>query len=114
MMGVKINTVKIACFAILGFLCAFAGFLQVSRVNAAVSQAGGMVMLLALAGAVVGGTSLSGGRGTILGCLFGAFIIQVMSLGLVMLGFIEYYTNVAICVVLITTAYVYSLLRERL
>jgi len=113
MMGINTDKVKIICFAILGFLCAFSGLLQVSRVNAAIPQTGELIMLMALAGAVVGGTSLRGGRGNIIGCLFGAFIIQVISLGLVMLGFTEYYTNVAICVVLLTTAYAHSLLTER-
>ena len=113
MTGINVDRVKIACFGILGMLCALAGLIQVSRVNASVPQTGEMIMLMAVAGAVVGGVSLRGGRGTILNCLIGSFIIQVISLGLVTLGIVEYYTNVAICILLIITAYIHSKLTLR-
>jgi len=107
MMGINTSRVKIICFAIIGFLCAFAGFLQVIRMSHAVPQSGQMTMLYALAGAVIGGTSLRGGYGNIFSCLFGAFIIQVIILGLIMLGFIEYYTDIVVAVALILTAYIH-------
>jgi len=111
MMGINTNLVKIVCFAISGFLCAFAGFLQVSRMCVAIPQSGQMVMLYAIAGAVIGGTRLGGGSGHMLSVLLGAFIIQVIILGLIMLGFIEYYTNIVVAIALILTGFIYSRLK---
>lgn len=108
MMGINTNRVKVYCFALSGFLCAFAGFIQVGRTSHAIPQSGESVMLSAIAGAIIGGTSLRGGRGSVLGAVFGAFILQVVSLGFIMLGFIEYYTNIVIALALILTAYSYT------
>lgn len=107
MMGINTDRVKVLCFLISGFLCAFAGFLQVSRTSHAIPQSGGIVMLTAIAGAIIGGTSLLGGRGSVAGCVLGAFILQVLSLGLIMLGLIEYYTNITMAIALIATAFAY-------
>ncbi len=107
MMGINTNRVRVLCFALSGFLCAFAGFIQVSRTNHAIPQSGESVMLSAIAGAIIGGTSLRGGNGSVLGALFGAFILQVVGLGFIMLGFIEYYTNIVIALALISTAFAY-------
>jgi len=111
--GINIEVVKIVCFGMLGVLCSISGLIQLCRVNASVPQTGDFLMLMAVAGAVVGGVSLRGGRGTISNALIGAYIIQVISLGLVTLGIIEHYTNVAICILLILTAYVHSQLTSR-
>jgi len=108
MMGINVDRIKIACYAISGFLCAFAGFIQVSRTSNAIPQSGDLVNLMAIAGAIVGGTSLDGGRGSVLGSLFGAFIMQVLSLGFIMMGFTEYYTNIVIAIALLATAIIYN------
>src|SRR5579883_438824 len=84
--GVRVNLVKVCAYMISGFCAAFAGLVIASELVAAHPASGETFELNAIAAAVLGGTSLSGGRGTIAGTLVGAFVIGVLSDGLVMLG----------------------------
>ena len=84
--GVKVDLVKVSAYMISGFCAAFAGLIVASELVAAQPASGETFELNAIAAAVLGGTSLSGGRGTIAGTLVGAFVIGVLSDGLVMLG----------------------------
>lgn len=84
--GVRVNMVKVSAYMISGFCAAFAGLIVASELVAAHPASGETFELNAIAAAVLGGTSLSGGRGTITGTLVGAFVIGVLSDGLVMLG----------------------------
>ena len=84
--GVRVNRIKIFAYMISGFCAAFAGLVIASELVAAHPASGETFELNAIAAAVLGGTSLSGGRGTIAGTLIGAFVIGVLSDGLVMLG----------------------------
>jgi len=108
MMGVPVGRIKIAAFALCGLLCGFAGVVQVSHSNHAIPQSGDFVMLTALAGAIVGGISLKGGSGGISGPFLGAMILQVISLGFIMLGVVEYWTNVMTAVAVVGTAVLYT------
>ena len=103
-MGVNTNKVKIICFSLLGFLAAFAGVLEVSRISLAFPLAGQMTPLTAISGAVIGGTYLGGGSGTVLGGLFGALVISVLDAGLITLGFSYYYLDIAVGILLIIVA----------
>lgn len=101
-MAINTDMVKIMCFVIVGLLCAFTGMIQTTRLSAFSSRVGTGWELRAVAAAVVGGTSLRGGRGSMVGIFFGALIIMVienmvglarlayewtyMALGLVTLG----------------------------
>jgi erythritol transport system permease protein len=84
--GVRVDRIKIAAYMISGFCAAFAGLIVSSELVASHPAAGETFELNAIAAAVLGGTSLAGGRGTILGTVVGAFVIGVLSDGLVMLG----------------------------
>lgn len=84
--GVRVNRIKVSAYMISGFCAAFAGLVIASELVAAHPASGETFELNAIAAAVLGGTSLSGGRGTIAGTLIGAFVIGVLSDGLVMLG----------------------------
>ena len=84
--GVKVDLVKVSAYMISGFCAAFAGLVIASELVAAHPASGETFELNAIAAAVLGGTSLSGGRGTIAGTLVGAFVIGVLGDGLVMLG----------------------------
>jgi erythritol transport system permease protein len=84
--GVRVTLVTIAVYVISGFCAAFAGLIVASQLVAANPASGDSFELNAIAAAVLGGTSLMGGRGTIIGTLIGAFVIGVLSDGLVMLG----------------------------
>ena len=89
--GINVNRIKIAAFAIAGGLAAFAGILAASRIlGVSVSSGGGIgggaLLLESIAAAVIGGGSLFGGRGRIVGVLFGAMIISTVSNGLNLMG----------------------------
>ena len=84
--GVRVNLIKIVAYMISGLCAAFAGLIIASELVASHPAAGETFELNAIAAAVLGGTSLMGGRGTIWGTVVGAFVIGVLSDGLVMLG----------------------------
>jgi erythritol transport system permease protein len=84
--GVRVGRVKIVAYMISGFCAAFGGLIIASELVASHPAAGETFELNAIAAAVLGGTSLAGGRGTIWGTVLGAFVIGVLSDGLVMQG----------------------------
>ncbi len=83
-MGIPTGRVKIACFMICSLLAGFAGTLQVMRLGAPLPSIGEGLELQAVAAAVIGGTALTGGVGTILGGIVGAILIRVIDNGLVL------------------------------
>lgn len=83
-MGIPTARVKIACFMICSVLAGFAGMIQALRLNSFLPSMGMGMELQAVAAAVIGGTSLMGGIGSILGGLIGATIIRTMDNGMVM------------------------------
>lgn len=85
--GVRTQRIKIATFMILGGLSALTGLITATVSGSAAPDAGGSnLTLLAIAAAVIGGTALTGGSGTVLGALIGAFVIACLNNGLVLLG----------------------------
>lgn len=80
--GVNVDRWKIAIYALAGSICGIAGLLISSRLNSAQPSLGQGYELDAIAAVVIGGTSLSGGRGTILGTVIGALIMAVLTNGL--------------------------------
>lgn len=93
--GVSVNRVKIAVYALCGFTAALAAIIETSRLGSAQPTAGTSYELDAIAAVVVGGTSLSGGRGTLLGTLIGALIIGVLNNALNILEVSSYYQQIA-------------------
>ena len=92
--GININKVKIAVYAMAGTLAAVGGVIVTSRLDSAQPNAGVSYELDAIAAVVIGGTSLSGGRGTILGTVLGAIIIGVLNNGLVLLNVSPFWQQV--------------------
>ena len=86
MSGVKVNRVKLFVYMFSGFCAAIVGLIISSELMASHPATGESFELNAIAAAVLGGTSMSGGRGTIGGTIIGAFVIGVLSDGLVMMG----------------------------
>jgi ribose transport system permease protein len=80
--GVNVDRWKIVIYSLCGLLCGIAGILIASRLNSAQPALGTGYETDAIAAAVIGGASLSGGAGTILGTVIGAFIISVLTNGL--------------------------------
>ncbi|AMA73932.1 MULTISPECIES: ABC transporter permease subunit [Aneurinibacillus] len=92
--GIKADRVKIYIYALTGLLSALAGVILTSRLNSAQANAGMGYELDAIAAVVLGGTSLSGGRGWIFGTLIGAMIIGVLNNGLNLLEVSSFYQQV--------------------
>ncbi|PIO99986.1 ABC transporter permease [Pleomorphomonas carboxyditropha] len=99
--GVNVNRVKLAVYMISGFCAAIAGLVVASQLVASHPASGETFEMNAIAAAVLGGTSLSGGRGTIGGTIVGAFVIGVLSDGLVMMGVSEFWQMVIKGVVIV-------------
>ena len=83
-MGVPVNRVKIIAFMMCSMLAGFAGLIQVLRLGSPLPSIGEGIELQAVAAAVIGGTALTGGIGTVLGGILGAVLIRVMDNGLVL------------------------------
>ena len=92
--GIKTGRIKIYVYALTGFLSALAALILTSRLNSAQPTAGQMFELDAIAAVVLGGTSLTGGRGWIIGTLIGALIIGVLNNGLNLIGVSSFFQQV--------------------
>ncbi|MGB3814448.1 MAG: ABC transporter permease [Shinella sp.] len=86
MSGIRVNRVKMFVYMFSGFCAAIVGMIVSSELMASHPATGTNLELNAIAAAVLGGTSMSGGRGTIGGTIIGAFVIGILSDGLVMMG----------------------------
>lgn len=84
-MGVNVRMVKVACYMIIGVLCAFVAVMQSVRLGSFAATQGIGFELRAIAAVVVGGTSLRGGVGRMLGMFLGVFIIQIVENGLILM-----------------------------
>jgi ribose transport system permease protein len=92
--GINIDKVKIIVYTLAGALAAIGGIMVTSRLDSAQPNAGMSYELDAIAAVVIGGTSLSGGRGTIIGTVLGAIIIGVLNNGLVLLDVSPFWQQV--------------------
>jgi D-xylose transport system permease protein len=85
--GVPTKTMVVTAFAIMGVIVAVAGFLQTAFAGASTTTTGQLMELDAVAACVIGGTSLKGGRGDVVGVLFGALIMATLLNGMTLLAF---------------------------
>ena len=93
--GINTDKIKIAVYGLNGFLAAASGIILTSRLNSAQPMAGEGYELDAIAAVVLGGTSLSGGSGGVIGTIIGALIIAVLNNGLNLLNVSSFYQLVA-------------------
>lgn len=103
--GIKVDRLKITIFMISGIMSAISGILLSSRLFSAQTNAGMSYELDAIAAAVLGGTSLSGGVGTMVGTLIGALIIGVLNNGMNMLSVPYFYQLIVKGVVILVAVY---------
>lgn len=93
--GVNVKLTRLITYMVSGLLAAVAGLIVTARLDSAQPNAGLMYELDAIAATVIGGTSLSGGKGTIEGTIVGALIIGVLNNGLVLTGVSPFWQQVA-------------------
>ncbi len=93
-MGINTDGVKIICFVIVGILCGVVACAQIGRLACFTSRTGEGWELKAVAASVVGGTSLRGGIGSMVGIFLGAILISVIENGLVVLRIPYFWTYV--------------------
>jgi len=103
--GVNTSFWKIVVYSISGGICGIAGLLIASRLNSAQPALGQGYELDAIAAVVIGGTSLSGGTGTILGTIIGAFIMSVLINGLRIMSVAQEWQTVVTGVIIILAVY---------
>tara|TARA_R110002126_G_scaffold291808_1_gene459839 strand:- start:63255 stop:64262 length:1008 start_codon:yes stop_codon:yes gene_type:complete len=111
--GIKVERWKIVVYSLAGGVCAIAGILLASRINSAQPAIGQGYELDAIAAVVIGGTSLSGGRGTMLGTMIGALIISVVANGLRILSVPQEWQIVVTGSIIILAVYADMLRRKK-
>jgi ribose transport system permease protein len=111
--GVNVDRWKISIYSLGGAICGVAGLLIASRLNSAQPALGQGYELEAIAAVVIGGTSLSGGSGTILGTIIGAFIMSVLTNGLRILSVAQEWQIVVTGLIIILAVYADILRRKR-
>ncbi|GHC39437.1 ABC transporter permease [Aidingimonas halophila] len=92
--GVPVKRVQVSVYVLSGICAAIAGLVLSSQLTSAGPTAGTTYELTAIAGVVIGGAALTGGRGTVRGTLLGAFVIGFLSDGLVIVGVSSYWQTV--------------------
>ena len=110
--GVAVDFWKMTVYTVGGGICGVAGLLIASRLNSAQPSLGSGYELDAIAAVVIGGTSLSGGTGSVLGTIIGAFIMSVLTNGLRMMAVEQEWQTVVTGVIIILAVYT-DILRRR-
>lgn len=111
--GIKTRWTVVKTFALMGVLVALAAAVQTARLNAAVSGLGQLSELYVIAAAVIGGTSLAGGVGTIAGAVLGALVMQSLQSGMVLMGIDAPLQDIVVGVVLVVAVAIDSFYRRR-
>lgn len=111
--GINTKRTVLGTFVLLGVLSAIAGSVQASRLDAGVTSTGTGYELLVIAAAVLGGTSLAGGIGTIQGAVVGAVLMQSLKAGMVTVGLDSPMQDVAIGTVLVFAVGLDTVVRRR-
>ena len=93
--GLNVELIETSAYIINGIICAIGGYLFAARIGAAQPSIGGFFPLLSIAAVILGGVSLGGGKGSILGSLVGIVILQSLNVGLMGLGLETYIQNIA-------------------
>lgn len=111
--GIDTKRVTTLIFVLMGALAAIGAAITTARLNAATNSAGTLDELLVIAAAVIGGTSLSGGVGTIAGAMIGALLMQSLQSGMVLMGVDTPLQNIVVGAVLVLAVWVDTVYRRR-
>src|ERR687893_467411 len=110
--GVRTNRVLLSVYVLAGLVCAIAGWLLIGRIASASPQAGGLANLDSITAVVIGGTSLFGGRGLVIGALFGALIVGVLRNGLTLTGVDVLWQDFAVGILIIAAVAIDQWIRK--
>ena len=110
--GVQVKRTLISVYMLSGLICAFAGWALIGRIGSVSPTSGQLGNIESITAVVIGGISLFGGRGSIMGMLFGALIVGVFSLGLRLLGADAQWTYLLIGVLIIAAVTVDQWIRK--
>ncbi len=111
--GVNTRWVIVKIFAQMGLLTAVSAAISIARLDAATNSEGTLAELLVIAAAVIGGTSLSGGVGTVAGAMLGAVLMQSLQSGMVLLGVDTPLQNIVVGAILIFAVGIDTVYRRR-
>ncbi len=110
--GVNVKWTLVSVYATAGLICAFAGWAIIGRIGSVSPTSGQLLNIESITAVVIGGISLFGGRGSILGTFFGALIVGVFTLGLRLLGADAQWTFLLIGVLIIAAVAVDQWIRK--
>src|SRR5690625_4380714 len=111
--GINIKRNTLMVFVLMGALAGIAGVILTSRLNAATTSAGDMYELDAIAACVIGGTSLSGGRGRIFGSIIGALIMVSIDNGMSMMNIPAFWQYIVKGLILIVAVWIDTASKNR-
>ncbi len=112
--GINTRLLTVKVFALMGFLCGLAALIAQARLQSHGNDIGMLEELRVIAAAVIGGTALAGGVGTIYGAVLGALIMQSLQSGMAMVGVDTPFQNIIVGLVLVIAVWVDILYRKRL
>ncbi len=112
--GINTRWVTMKIFMIMGGLAAIGAMISTARLNAATNAQGTLDELLVIAAAVIGGTSLSGGVGTIAGAMLGAVLMQSLASGMILLGVDTPLQNIVVGLALVIAVWLDTVYRRRI
>jgi len=111
--GINTRRTILKAFVVMGVLCAIAAAVSTARLNAATSGLGTLSELYVIAAAVIGGTSLAGGIGTIPGAVLGALVMQSLQSGMVLMGVDAPLQDIVVGIVLVLAVAIDTIYRRR-
>ena len=112
--GINTRAMTVKIFVLMGALAGLAGAVASARLNSATNALGTTDELYVIAAAVIGGTSLAGGVGTIYGAIIGALIMRSLQTGMVLIGFDTAVQNIVVGAVLVLAVYLDNTYRKRI
>ena len=110
--GVRKDRVLLSVYIVAGLICAVAGWMLIGRIASASPQAGIGANLDSITAVVIGGTSLFGGRGRVVGTLFGALIVGVLRNGLTLTGVDVLWQDFAVGILIIAAVAIDQWIRK--
>ncbi|MEM1351606.1 MAG: sugar ABC transporter permease [Pseudomonadota bacterium] len=111
--GINTRWLTVKIFALMGFLCALSAVVASARLSNHTNDIGTLDELRVIAAAVIGGTALAGGFGTIYGAIIGALIMQSLQSGMAMVGVDAPFQNIVVGTVLVLAVFIDIVYRRR-